>query len=255
MSVTKSIFGGSVVRQGTAHASLPLVFSDAESIPALLALLDGGGSGPVSTFSNLPPAADNPGKIYRVSDVGPAGVGSLWKSNGTRWCTLTGVEEYCSASGTLSAPLATVTATNGKFALPAGDRVSGGSILLPIGLPQVNQGVRIQAKFRHQGTAGAWTATARLGTLNSVSDSNFAYMPGAATDNQDLVLEQTLEVVSTTTFIAAQFLAQNSPSANGLALRNTNFDNTQQLYLGFYSGALTAPDSLKLISYRVYIVG
>lgn len=254
MSVTKSIFGGSVVRQGTAHATLPLVFSDAASIPALLALLDGGGSGPVSTFANLPPAVDNVGKIYRVSDVGPVGVGSLWKSRGTRWGTLTGREEHCSASGTLASPLATVTSASTKFVLPAGDRVSSGSILLPVGLPQVGQGIAVSAKFRHKGTGGAWTTHIRTGNLDSISDSSFANYTGTAVNNQDLVLEQTLEVVSSTSFITPQFLF-NGAYDSALALRATNFNNAQQIYIGFYSGGMTAPDTIDLISYRIFILG
>lgn len=212
--------------------------------------------GPSQTFANaMVTVSDDVGKTTRITDVGPVGCGSLWISDGVRLRPLNGRALHCSASGTLAAPLATVTGAPGKLVLPAGDRVSGGSILLPVGLPLIGQGIGVEAKLRHRGTGGTWTAVCRCGTSDSSSDNSMVNQTGAATDNQDLIMDQDMEVVTATSFIAATFLTPNSPSAGGLSLKTTNFNNASQLYVSFYVSTLNAADSVDLISYRVYLNG
>lgn len=227
-----------------------------ESLRALLA--DGGGTwvDPASTWANLPAASANAGKVYRVIDVGPVGAGSLWISDGTRWRTQGGRQLHCAASGTIAAPLATLAGATGKFVLPAGDRVDGtGAIVLPVGLPQIGQGVQVSCKVRHRGTGGAWNFVARLGSGNASTDPSFSQVTGAATDDQSGWVEQDLEVASATTFIASTFAVPNQVAAGAVVLRNSNFNNAVQLYLGFYSSTLNAADFVDLISYRVYLLG
>lgn len=218
-------------------------------------LVSGGGNiGPATTFGNLPSDVDA-GVTYRVTDVGPTDSGSLWVKGTSRWRTLGGRQLHCAAQGTIAAPLATLSGATGKFVLPAGDRVSGGSILLPVGLPQVGQGVQVSCKVRHRGTGGAWNFVARIGTSDTSSDSNFAQVTGTATDDQGAWVEQDMETVTATSFISSGYSVPNSVGVGALVLRNSNFNNAAQMYLGFYSSTLNAADFLDLISYRVYLLG
>jgi hypothetical protein len=212
-------------------------------------------TGPSYTWALVPAASLMAGVTVRLTDVGPVGAGSLWISDGTRWRPLGGSQLHCAASGTIAAPLATLSGATGKLVLPAGDRVSGGSILLPIGLPQIGQGISVSAKLRHRGTGGAWNAVARLGSLDTSSDPSFMQATGTATDDQGVWLLQDLEVATATTFVASTYAVPNQPGAGNLVLRNSNFNNAAQLYLGFYSSTLNAADFLDLISYRVYVIG
>lgn len=212
--------------------------------------------GPSQTYANaLVTVAADVGKTTRLTDVGPVGCGSLWISDGTRLRPLNGEALYCSQSGTKASPLATLSGATGKLTLSSGDHVSTGAIALPVGLPAVGQGLRVEAKFVHRGTGGTWNALVRIGTTNSASDNAAVYNSGTATDDQGIILANTMEVVSTTSYIAPQFLSPNSASAGGISLKSTNFDITQQVYVGFYCGSLNAADFIDLISYRVWIVG
>jgi hypothetical protein len=225
-----------------------------DQVVATQALVSEGGIGPSSTFANLPAASEYAGMSYRVTDAGPVGAGSIWISDGIRWRVITGRALHCAASGTLEAPLATLSAA-GKFLLPAGDRVSGGSIILPVGLPQIGQGVQVSAKVLHRGTAGAWNFVARLGSLDTSSDSSFMQVSGTATNDQSAWLKQDLEVVTASSFVASTYVVPNQAGAGAVVLRNNNFNNAAQLYLGLYSSALSAGDYVDLISYRVYLLG
>lgn len=212
-------------------------------------------TGPAYTWAGKPSAADNAGNSIRITDVGPVGAGSVWISDGTNWRPIGGRVMHCAASGTVAAPLATLSGATGKLVLPAGDRVTAGSILMPVGLPQIGQGVEVSAKLRHRGTGGAWNAVARLGSLDTSSDPSFVQATGTATDDQGVWLSAELEVVSATTYVASTYGVINTPGVGAIVLRNSNFNNAAQLYLGFYSSALNAADFLDLISYRVYLIG
>ena len=214
-----------------------------------------GNIGPATTFANLPSAASSAGLTYRVTDVGPVGAGSLWISDGTRWRTLGGRQLHCAAQGTIAAPLATLSGATGKFSLPAGDRVTSGSILLPVGLPQVGQALQVSCKVRHRGTGGAWNFIARIGSGDASTDPSFAQVTGTATDDQGAWVEQDMETVTATSFISSGYSVPNSAGVGALVLRNSNFNNAAQMYLGFYSSTLNAADFLDLISYRVYLLG
>ena len=237
---------------------------EVENVPYLsddgTSLVSGDGTvisftGPAYTWAGKPAAADNAGNSIRITDVGPVGSGSVWISNGTVWRPIGGRTLHCAASGTIASPLATLSGATGKLVLPAGDRVTAGSILMPVGLPQIGQGVEVSAKLRHRGTGGTWNALARLGSLDSASDPSFVQSTGTATDDQGVWLLSELEVVSATAFVASTYGVPNSAGVGSIVLRNSNFNNAAQLYLGFYSSTLNAADFLDLISYRVYIIG
>lgn len=226
-----------------------------QKVVAISGVVSGGGIGPSSTFASLPSAAEYAGMSYRVTDVGPVGCGSIWISDGTRWRTLGGRQLHCAASGTLAAPLVTLSGAAGKLVLPAGDRVTAGSILLPVGLPQIGQGVEVSAKVLHRGTAGTWNFVGRLGSLDTSSDPSFMQVTGPATNDQGSWLHQDLEVATATSFIASTFSVPNQAGTGALVLRNSNFNNAAQLYLSFYSSTFTSGDFIDLISYRVYLLG
>jgi len=251
-------FAQFLIASNLATGALPQVpqsgLSPSDTV-ALKGVVSGGGIGPSSTFASLPSAAANAGMSYRVTDVGPVGAGSIWISDGNRWRTLGGRQLHCAASGTLAAPLVTLSGAAGKFTLPAGDRVTAGSILLPVGLPQIGQGVEVSAKVVHRGTAGTWNFVGRLGSLDTSSDPSFMQVTGTATNDQGAWLHQDMEVATATSFIASTFSVPNQAGAGALVLRNSNFNNAAQLYLSFYSSTFTAGDFIDLISYRVYILG
>ena len=224
------------------------------------ALVSGDGTvisflGPAYTWAGKPDATTNAGNSIRITDVGPVGSGSIWISDGTRWRPLGGSQLHCAASGTVASPLATLSGATGKFTLPAGDRVTSGAILLPVGLPQVGQGISVSLKCRHRGTGGAWNIVGRFGSLDTSSDPSFMQVTGTATDDQSSWLLQDLEVVTATSFVASTFAVPNQAGTGAIVLRNSNFNNAAQLYLGFYSSTLNAADFLDLISYRVYVIG
>lgn len=225
-----------------------------------LSLVSGDGTvisftGPAYTWAGKPAAANNAGNSIRITDVGPVGAGSVWISDGTNWRPIGGRVMHCAASGTVAAPLATLSGATGKMVLPAGDRVTAGSILMPVGLPQIGQGVEVSLKCRHRGTGGAWNIVGRLGSLDTSSDPSFMQVTGTATDDQSSWLLQGLEVVTATSFVASTFAVPNQAGTGAIVLRNSNFNNAAQLYLGFYSSTLNAADFLDLISYRVYFIG
>lgn len=64
-------------------AQTQALVSDAGNVPALLALLAGGGAGPAQTFANaLATVAADAGKTTRITDIGRPGAGTLMISDG-----------------------------------------------------------------------------------------------------------------------------------------------------------------------------
>jgi hypothetical protein len=209
--------------------------------------------GPAYTFAGLPAASSVAAKSVRITNIGPTGAGSLWISDGSEWKPLNGTVLHCKNSGTLAAPLATVSAAS-KFSLPASDRVVNGSILIPIGTPRVGQGIRVSAKFNHRGTGGTWQVAARIGSGDTSSDPSFASFSGTAVDSQGVWLLQDMVVSSATTFISSTYAMPNSSAPGSMVLRNVGFNNAAQLYISFYAVSVNAADFIDLLSYRIEMI-
>lgn len=225
------------------------VYDSPGAAAAAQALVSGGGS-PAYVWANRPDPAANAGNIIRITDVGPTGAGSLWISDGTVWRALGGRQVLSSSrAGAPGAALATATGI-AKLNFPAGSMVSGGSIVLPVGLMRVGTGLRASIMMRHTGTAGTFSAALRFGTLNTSSDNSFASCQGAASNDIAAWAFSEASVSGATSFVA-KFLVAPNGATNTPQNRTTNFDITQPLYLGLYVSALTAPDTLELLDYSL----
>ena len=233
-------------------SNVPRLVTDSNGVQSLVS---GDGTpisfaGPAYTWVNRPAAASNAGMVIRITDVGPTGFGSMWMSDGTNWRTLNGRQVLSSSrAGAPGAGIVTATSTT-KMALPDNSMVSGGSIVLPIGLMRVGTGLRASIMMRHTGTAGTFSAALRLGTLNTSSDNSFASCQGGASNDIAAWAFSEASVSSATTFVA-KFLVAPNAATNTPQNRTTNFDITQVLYLGLHVSALTAPDTLELLDYSI----
>jgi hypothetical protein len=214
--------------------------------------------GPSYTFSGKPTAsASNAGMSVRITDVGPAGFGSIWCSDGTKWSPLNGFVNLFKNTGTVASPLATLSnANNTKYTLPAANGVtSGGSLLIPAYLLAQGRTIRASAKMRYRGGTGSWTVAMRLGTNDSGSDPAIATQSGPATNLDDLFLIQEAEVTSSTSMVTSGILTPNQPVASQHIDRTSNFNVAQPMYIGIYGLAINAADNVDLISYRIDLIG
>lgn len=74
-------------------------------------------AGPAYTFANLPAASANAGNSVRVTDVGPAGSGSIWISDGVQWCPMNGRAIVAKSSIPLIMPSSGSMGNNGAITL------------------------------------------------------------------------------------------------------------------------------------------
>lgn len=211
-------------------------------------------AGPAYTFAGLPAASENNlGMSARVTDIGPVG-GSIFISTGTYWKPLNGSCVLAQANGSVAAPIQTLSAA-GKFTLPADQMITGGSLVLPTGLLRVGFTVTTYAKFKHRGTGGAWSISARLGTLNTSSDNALTFQNGAATNDNDVWVVKDGHIVSSTSFTADGFAVPNSFTTGAFTDKNSNFNTASVMYLGLYLSAVNAADFVDFIEYRVELKG
>lgn len=246
MAIVKRLVKGSALT----HAELDGNFAELELLAA--------GAGPAFLFANRPSptlTAGQPGtagNIVRFTDIGPNVGGSLWISDGTVWRTLNGKQVLASGrTGAPGAGLTTVSAI-GKMALPAGRMITSGSLVLPIGLLRAGVGLVVDAKVRHTGSAGTWTATWRLGTADASGDSPIVSNGGSATDNQAQWSLMDANFTTLTSFVTGFNMApQGAAGAGSLATRTTNVNAAAVMYLGVHVSALTAGDTLELIDYCI----
>lgn len=211
-------------------------------------------AGPAFTFAGIPAASLMAGKTVRVTDVGKSGSGSLWISDGTKWTPINGAVLLCSNFGTLAAPLATISASASKFAIPASEMVSGNSIVLPANILSIGQSVRVSAYYMHRGAnVGSWDVEARIGTANTSSDKAVTEGYGSAGSKALHQLEE-ISIVSATSFIDNKVVGFNAETTNVSALQTTTFNIASQMYIGFYCGNMIAGNFIDLISYRVELL-
>ena len=76
---------------------------------------------PAVTFANLPAAAaGNLGQVYRVTNIGQAGVGSLWISTGAKWAPVNGRVRGFSLPAPVPVAAGAAQTIVAQWALPAG---------------------------------------------------------------------------------------------------------------------------------------
>lgn len=230
-------------------------FLTAEQAAEVQSLVSGAGIlGPSYIEAQLPSPVGNARSVINRSEIGPAGAGSLWISDNVYWRTLNGRTMLVSGrAGAPGAALATATAI-GKMSLPTGGMVSAAGVIpMPSGLLRVGTGLRVSAFIRHTGTAGTFSAAFRLGTANASSDPSICQVSGSASNDVAGWTFQEANITSATAFVTGFALAPNGAVGNAI-VRNTQFDVAQQLYLGLYCGAVTAPDTVELLSYEIEFV-
>jgi hypothetical protein len=108
------------------------------------------------TFAGLPAAAGVSGKWALVTDVGSA-PGVFMVSNGARWKTISGTAILKG----LGAPVSGVANTETIIA----------QTLLPAGVLQANDSIRIRATLTKTGTTDALNFTVRIGTAGTTADT------------------------------------------------------------------------------------
>ena len=210
---------------------------------------------PAYTWSGKPAAsADNLGTTIRITNVG-LGAGSLWESDGATWRPVNGRVVLSRGQSLTATPLVSLAGATGKLVIPTGVGISGGSYVVPAGLLQAGFAIEVTAKVKKTGTGGTWSIAARLGTGNASTDAAIASGSGAATNDNDLLLQQSAEIVSNTSLISATFAVKNQPTTGALVDKNTTLDMTATQYVGWWIGALNAADTVKLLSYEIGLVG
>lgn len=159
---------------------------------------------PAVTFAQLPSAASAAGRpAYRVTDIGPAGYGSLWISNGVRWSPLGGRLVL----KTLGAPLSGITNTPETIAIQA---------LLPAGSWQVNDNLRFWYNPTKSGTTDVCVRGFRIGTAGTVADTQVETGNIIGAGNQTAGTITDLKLVSATT---VQKVGQGSASLGTYAIQ------------------------------------
>lgn len=235
------------------------VHAETDPVTGVITLSTGGADipsvGPAFTWAGKPAASAASGVVIRVTDVGPAGFGSMWFSDGSNWRPLSG-RQLLSANrtGTSAAPLAS-SATVAKLALPTGDMVTSGSIVLPANLLRAGMSIHVEGRFRHTGTGGTWSAGFRLGSLDTSSDNSCAALSGTAVDDQSGYCFQDVMILTGTSYSSFYSSAPQSTGAGALLVRSTNFDVASPLYLSAYTFSVNAADTVQLLAYEVWING
>ena len=210
---------------------------------------------PAYTWVGRPVAStENVGLVIRITDVG-IGAGSLWQSDGVTWRPVNGRVVLSRGQGLAASPLVTLAGATGKLVIPSGSGIVSGSYVVPSGLLQAGFALEVTAKVKKLGTGGTWSIAARLGTGNAATDAAIASGSGAATNDNDLLLSQTAEIISNTSLITSTFAAPNQPTTGALVDKNTTLDMTAAQYVGLWVGSLNAADTIKLLSYEIAVRG
>ena len=200
-----------------------------------------------STFASLPdPATVQAGVPHYVSDVGVGG--STWFSNGTRWLPQGGSVVVGQVSGSLAAPIATLTGvTSGIFTHPTVKFPAG---MLVSGVSKIN----IEALVSRVGANGTGLIRVAFGTDAVPDDVEWVYgLAMAATNLQVLRINTDFFPGNGTAFVE-NWAPLNTVSVDSVSDRvSAKFNTLQDQYLNFRLSAANALDSFKLLAYRVVV--
>lgn len=111
-------------------------------------------------WSGMPTAASSGGQMARVTDIGSAGFGSLWVSNGTRWLPMNGTAVLAS----MGAPVAGIDTTETILF----------QALIPAGAWQTNDTIRVFFQGEKSGGTDAGQMRLRVGTAGTTADTQVA---------------------------------------------------------------------------------
>jgi len=139
---------------------------------------------PAYTFATLPNVAASAGAVARVSNVGPTGAGSLWISNGTRWWPLNGTVGLY----TLAARSSNIATTETVVA----------QYLIPAGVFQVGDRIRVSLSMTKSGTTDIGTLTFRFGTAGTTADTSMGGGTLLVAGNRSAQVIQDFRLLTTT---------------------------------------------------------
>ena len=202
--------------------------------------------------TNIPVATPYPaGQTIIVTDVGLAPTRLVSDGQGA-WRPLNGRALLYQRSGTLAAPLATLTGvTAGLFTLPQ-------TLLIPAGLVPPQGKVTVEAEFQRIGATATGVVRAFLGNTNSSSDT---ILPGVSMGTTTLLIMpkysgSLLWGASTTAATIIGAVGENATSSSGaLADSSTNNDRSQPMYVNIGIASANAADQFNLVNYRVWLEG
>jgi hypothetical protein len=211
---------------------------------------------PGYAWADRPSAAGNSGKVIRVTNVGARASGSFLVSDNTDWNPVGGSLVLAQGSGAPGYPLTQNTgATDFLFTLPAGPMVSGGAVVLPLGLIVPTKGqLEAECWVRKVGANGTATLRMYLGYNNSAAtDFNLGSTTLAATTGVDanpgpLVTFPQALIAGTTAFLPRH--SGNASAAgydSGANMINTN----AAMYFNIGVFLANAADTFRLVAYRL----
>ena len=148
------------------EGSLALVATN--PVTGVISLFGGGFSfTPIqnTSFAALPPAAENSGVIYRVTDA----ANSLWESNGTRWRPVNGK--------------AVIKTLPTEFSMSGTTAVKAFECILPAGSVKDGDTLQLRYTLGKSGTAETCQITVRLGAAGTTADTTLASFGPLATTN------------------------------------------------------------------------
>ena len=196
-----------------------------------------------------PSAVANPGMLLQVSDIGGAG-GMLLRSDGSNWYPLGGSAVLFNRSGSLAAPVASLTSAGAAILM--GAPLAG--LKIPAGLLVPGRSkLRVEGYWNKTGAAGAINCIVCFGTTNSFSDtqSGNQFIGAAATAVWRQFSEFYFHASNAFTESSASTSVGSPAGATGTPLRNTNIDTTQDQYMNWGTTSSSAGDGLQMINVTV----
>ena len=178
---------------------------------------------------------------------------SVFYSDGGYWRPVGGRAQIAMQTGTVSVPLATLSAA-GKFSL------AGGDILIPAGLIAPNSKLCAMTQTRKIGTAAVASVNSRLGVGSGGQGINTdAYINGGQHANQNLGDMKAngfqLYGASKTKAITGGWQTENSSSYSSVVELTTNINTDADMYVSAWVTAVTSPDTVALLSLHVWLEG
>lgn len=169
-------------------------------------------------------------------------------SDGTVWRPAQGRAMLALLSGSISMPLATLSAV-GIFSLP------GGGTKIPAGMIIPNSRVCASVQFRKYGSAASMSVNAKIGTTNSSADNFLCGGSIANTDTGDMKAQGFASFGSNTTrYTSGGWQAENSGNYGSVAVDvTTNVNTAADMWVNPAITTMTAPDSARVLSYEVWL--
>lgn len=172
-----------------------------------------------------------------------------WICNGTYWLPAQGrVQLYAKVTESLATPLAVLSAT-GIFALP------GGAPKIPAGMIIPQMKVCVSTQYRKYGATASASVNSKLGTTGGFTDQ---YICGGSIANNNLGDMKANGFAffgnATNRYTSGSWQPENSGSYGSAVIEVTTNINTQaDMWVTPAATAMTAPDSIGVLSHQVWL--